>query len=164
MSSIKSLGSAAVLLLTLLTSACGGSVYKQPQITLQNVQLGGLGLRGGTLLVSVEVVNPNRFALNANQLRYELALRDPEIQGDTSWVDFATGVHDVPFAVAAGDTASVQIPVEFTYAGMGGAANALLRSGTFTYRASGTVDVRTPLGSYTVPFQKRGTVALMSSR
>lgn len=161
---MKRLCGATVLLLPLVISACGGSVFKQPQVTLENVQLGGLGLRGGTLLVNLEVVNPNRFALNANQLSYELALRDPDVEDDNSWVDFATGSYDIPFAVAAGDTANVQIPIEFTYAGIGGAANALLRSGTFTYRASGTVDVRTPLGTHAVPFQRRGTVALMSAR
>jgi LEA14-like dessication related protein len=164
MKAMKTLSTAALLLVALVLSACAGSVYRQPQITLQNVQLGGLGLRGGTLLVSVEVVNPNRFALNANQLRYDLALRNPEVANDTVWIDFASGIYDVPFSVAAGDTGTVQIPVEFTYAGIGGAANALLRSGTFTYRASGTVDVRTPVGTHTVPFQRRGTVALMSGR
>jgi LEA14-like dessication related protein len=152
------------LLFALLLAGCGSSVYKQPQVTLEGVQIGGLGLRGGTLMVHLEIVNPNRFALNASQLNYDLALRDPSQPNDTTWVDFASGVHDVPFSVAAGDTARVQIPIEFSYAGIGSAANSLLRSGTFTYRASGVVDVRTPLGSYGVPFNRRGTVTLMGTR
>lgn len=155
-------GAAAVILLAAL-AACGGSVFRQPQVTLNNVRLGGLGLSGGTLLVNLEVVNPNRFALNANQLRYELSLSDPAEAPDTTWVDFAEGVYDQPFSVAAGDTATVQIPIEFTYSGIGSAANSLLRRGTFTYRARGTVDLRTPLGGYDVPFSKRGTVTLLGS-
>lgn len=153
-----------LLLLTLILAlgACTGRVFRQPVVTLQSVQIGGLGLRGGTLLVNLEVVNPNRFVLNADRLSYELALSDPEAGTDTAWVDFAQGVYDQGFSVAARDTASVQIPVEFTYGGVGGVANALLRSGTFTYRATGTVDVRTPLGSYDVPFRKRGTVSLLA--
>jgi LEA14-like dessication related protein len=153
----------AALLLTAVLSACGSGVYRQPEVTLENVQVGGLGLRGGTLLVNLEVVNPNRFALSANQLQYQLALRDPGQPGDTTWIPFAIGTYDQPFSVAARDTAQVQIPVEFTYAGLGSAAGSLLRSGTFTYRASGTVDVRTPLGGYEVPFQRRGTVSLLGS-
>jgi LEA14-like dessication related protein len=152
------------LILALVLTGCGSSVFKQPEVTLEGVQIGGLGLRGGTLLVQLEVVNPNRFSLNANQLNYELALRDPREPNDTTWVDFATGVYDVPFTVGAGDTARVQIPIEFSYSGIGSATNALLRSGTVTYRANGVVDVRTPLGSYGVPFARRGTVTLMGSR
>lgn len=150
-----------LVLFAVLLGACGGRVFRQPQVTLESVQLGGLGLRGGTLLVSLEVVNPNRFALNANELTYALQLSDPEAAGDTAWLDFANGTYDQPFSVGAGDTARVEIPVEFTYSGLGGAAGSLLRSGTFTYRATGSVDVRTPLGSYDVPFSRRGTVTLM---
>lgn len=155
-------GFVALLVLASL-AACGGPVFRQPQVTLEQVRLGGLGLSGGTLLVSLEIINPNRFALNANQLRYELSLSDPEESTDTTWVDFAEGVFDQPFSVAAGDSAVVQVPIEFSYSGIGSAANALLRRGTFTYRARGTVDLRTPLGGYDVPFSKRGTVTLLGS-
>lgn len=145
-------------------SACGGGVFRQPAVSLESVRLGGLGLSGGTLLVDLEVINPNRFALNAERLRYALALRQPGETSDTTWIEFAEGTHDHSFSVAAGDTVVVQIPIEFTYSGLGSAANSLLRSGTFTYRATGIVDLRTPLGSYDVPFRKRGTVTLMDTR
>ena len=157
------LRTALTLLMGLVASGCASAVFNQPEITLQNVQVGGLGIRGGTLLVSLEVINPNRFALNAEQLTSHLELRDPEAeaQADTTWIDFATGTYDEGFSVSARDTALVQIPVDFNYSGLGAAAGSLIRAGTFTYRASGTVDVRTPLGSHAVPFRKRGTFALM---
>lgn len=145
-------------------AACGRA-FQQPEVTLDSVRLGGLGLTGGTLLVNLQVVNPNRFALNADRLSYQLALRDPrEEESDTTWIDFSSGIHDVPFSVGGGDTARVQVPVEFTYAGLGSAANSLLRSGTFRYRATGVVDVRTPLGGYDVPFRKLGTITLSGAR
>lgn len=152
------------VLVALLISACGSRMFRQPQVTLENVQIAGLGLRGGTLLVSLQIFNPNRFALNANQLNYALQLNNPQAVGDTAWLDFAEGTHEEPFSIAAGDSARVEIPVEFTYAGLGGAAGSLIRNGTFTYRASGTVDVRTALGSYAVPFNKRGTVTLLGAK
>lgn len=150
-------------LLVMGLASCGRA-FRQPEVTLESVRLGGLGLTGGTLLVDLEVVNPNRFALNADRLTYRLALRDPGEESDTTWIDFSSGTHDEPFTVSAGDTARVQIPVEFTYAGLGSAANSLLRSGTFSYRATGVVDLRTPLGGYDVPFSKRGTVTLSGAR
>jgi LEA14-like dessication related protein len=154
-------GVALALVMILSLGACGSRMYKQPEITLQNVQLGGLGLRGGTLLVNVKVVNPNRFALNANSLRYDLSIADSRQADDPTWVEFASGLYDQPFSVSARDSATVQIPVEFTYTGLGSASAAVLRTGTFDYSARGTVDVRTPLGPHTVPFQRRGTVTML---
>lgn len=142
-------------------TGCGGAVFTQPEVTLRDVQLAGLGLRGGTLLVDVQISNPNRFALSANSLDYELSIADAEAPGDTVWYDFASGRYEEDFSVGAGETGSVQIPVEFSYSGLGGAASSLLRAGTFNYRATGMVDVRTPLGSREVPFRRRGMISLL---
>lgn len=147
-----------------IAGACAGSVFHQPQVTLQSVQVAGLGLRGGTLLVNVEVINPNRFSLSAEALTYQLAVSDPEAASDTAWIDFATGTYAERFSVGARDTAVVQIPVEFSYSALGAASASLVEAGTFTYRATGTVDVRTPLGGREVPFSKRGTVSLLGTR
>lgn len=146
----------------LVMVGCGGTVFRQPEVTLRNVQLAGLGLRGGTLLVDVEVANPNRFALSANSLDYVLSISDIEASGDTTWFDFASGSYEDDFSIAAGETGSVRIPVEFQYSGLGGAASSLLRAGTFNYRATGTVDVRTPIGSRDVPFRRNGRISLLS--
>ncbi|HEV2149248.1 MAG TPA: LEA type 2 family protein [Longimicrobiaceae bacterium] len=152
------------LALVLLVTACGSFGFRQPEVTLEGVQLGGLGIRGGTLLVNVRVDNPNRFALNAERLRYDLAVRDPGAGSDTAWIDFASGTFDQDFSVGARATETVQIPVEFTYSGLGGAASSILRNGTFHYRAVGEVDVGTPVGTRAVPFRKRGTFTMAGSR
>ena len=152
------------LLVTLLVAGCGTFGFRQPTVTLEGVQLGGLGLRGGTLLVNVRVDNPNGFALNAERLRYDLALRDTGQEGDTAWIDFASGTFDQEFSVGARAAETVQIPVEFTYSGLGGAASSILRNGTFHYRATGEVDVDTPVGTRAVPFRKRGTFTMAGSR
>lgn len=142
-------------------AACGGGVFQQPQVTLQNVQVAGLGLRGGTLMVNLQIANPNRFALNANELEYQVAIAETDSPSDTTWIDLASGVYAEPFSVGAGATEVVQIPIEFTYSGLGGAASSVLRAGTFNYRATGTVEVRTPLGTREVPFRRGGMVSLL---
>ncbi len=150
----------ALLLIGLLT-ACGSRLFEQPQVNLQSVQLAGLGLRGGTLLVNLQITNPNSFALSANQLEYQLAIANSGAGNDTTWLDLANGLYAEPFSVGAGATESVQIPVEFTYSSLGGAASSVLRAGTFNYRATGTVAVRTPLGTRDVPFRRGGMVSLL---
>jgi len=155
---------AMALVLALVVSGCGTFGFREPEVTLENVSLGSLGLRGGTLLVSLRVRNPNGFSLGAERLHYELAVRDPDARGDTAWVDFADGTFDERFTVSAGATETVQVPVEFSYSGLGGAGSSILRSGSFTYRARGRVEVRTPVGVREVPFTKRGVVTMSGAR
>src|SRR5215218_9029269 len=115
----RTMRGALAMTLALLLTGCGGSIFKQPEITLESVQIGGLGLSGGTLVVDLQVVNPNRFSLSANRLNYDLQLRDPETATDTTWSDFASGAYEQPFSVGGGETAHVQIPVSFSYSGLG---------------------------------------------
>jgi LEA14-like dessication related protein len=148
------------LLITLATGGCGSGAVREPNVSLEGVQLAGFGLRGGTLLVNVQIQNPNPFALNADEVRYEIAIADATAPADTVWTELANGVYDQKISVGGGQTVYVQVPVEFTYAGLGGAASSILREGSFTYRASGSVDVNTPLGGREVPFEKNGVVSV----
>jgi LEA14-like dessication related protein len=142
-------------------SGCGSGVFREPVVTLENVQLAGLGLRGGTLTVNVQIQNPNRFALSTDEVEYQIAIADVNSQSDTTWVDLASGTYTEELSVGAGQTATVDVPVEFQYSGLGSAGSALLRAGTFNYRATGAVDLDTPLGSYKVPFERGGMVSLL---
>lgn len=150
---------ALALSLALLASACSGA-FQQPEVELQSVELGGLGLSGGTLLVNVQVHNPNSFTLTADAIRYELLLKDPGAAADTAWSEFAAGTYDNRVSVRGGQTEIFQVPVEFTYSTLRGAASSVLRTGRFDYRARGSVVAQTPFGSREVPFRKSGTLLL----
>ncbi len=154
---------ATMVLFFLLISGCGSSVFQEPEVDLEGVQLGGLGLRGGTLIVNLRIVNPNRFGLSADELTYELEVADPDEPGDSDWVEFASGTYDESFTVGARDTSVVQIPIEFSYSALGSAASSILSAGTFDYQATGSVNVGTPIGSYDIPFSKRGIVTLIGT-
>jgi LEA14-like dessication related protein len=145
---------AALILLT----GCG-TAFREPTVTLQDVRLAGIGARGGTLMVDVEVMNPNRFALSTDRLRYQLAIA--QTGRDTTWFDLATGLYEEPISIGPGQTGYLRVPVEFTYTGLGGAAASIMRAGTFNYRATGSVDLRTPVGTYQVPFRRSGMVSLL---
>lgn len=148
------------LLAVFVLASCGSFGFREPRVTLEGIQLDGLGLSRGTLLVDVRVQNPNAFSLNAQRLRYTLSVRDADAPGDTAYVPLASGTYAEPFSVRGGETRTVRIPVEFSYGGLGGAMSSILRAGTFSYRANGTVDVNTPIGERSVPFAKRGTVSM----
>ena len=126
-------------------STLGRAAFKEPVVTLRNVQLNGLGLTGGSMDVILGVYNPNGFNLSATRMSYNLMVDS---------VRFATGVLDSQFSVPEGDSTTVRIPVSFTYAGVGEAGRQLINTGSVNYRVSGDVTVVTPVGNFTVPYDR----------
>jgi LEA14-like dessication related protein len=126
----------------ILATSCIPRV-EQPEVWLAGARLSSLGLGGGVVDVRLSVYNPNRFALRASGLTYDLDLERPGEEGD--WFDFTEGRIDNDLEVAAGDTAVVVVPVEFSYRGLGEVVRGLLDRGTFEYRVSGEVAVESPI-------------------
>ena len=138
--------------------------FKRPEVELENVTIGSLGLGGGTLLANVRVTNPNRISVRAQDLRYQLYLRRTGEAGDSAWAEFAQGTYDERMELGANETRTFQIPINFSFRDLGGAASGLLQTGRLDYRAVGTVDVRTPFGTREVPFRKTGTFLMTGAR
>jgi LEA14-like dessication related protein len=160
---MKRIRRSAAFAALLMLAACSGTV-RQPEIDLEGVSLGSLGLGGGTVNVNVRVHNPNRFSIRADDLKYRLFLRRPADQqaaaGDSAWIPFADGTYGDTISVRGGETRTFAIPVEFTFGALRGAAGSLLQTGRVQYRAEGTVDVRTPIGRREVPFRKTGAFTM----
>lgn len=115
---------------------------QQPEVVLQGARLASLGLSGGVIEVRLSVHNPNRFAVEARALTYDLALRDAA--GDR-WVELTEGRIDDTLRVPARDTLEVTLPVEFSYRGLDQAVRALVSRGSFDYRLSGVVELQGPV-------------------
>lgn len=153
----------AAMTVVLLPACTAG--LQRPEVELESVTLGSVGLRGGTLMANVRVQNPNRFTLRAEDLTYQLYLRDPSPEpGDSAWVRFADGRYDERLELRAGETRTFQVPIEFSFSDLGGAASQILRTGRLDYRATGSVRARTPFGSREVPFRKTGTFMVTGGR
>lgn len=149
----------AVLPAVLALSACLPT-FEQPDVRLDGVRLGALGFRGGTLNARVLVTNPNRFALRSASMSYELEINDPSEPGTDQWLPIADGLLDREVTVPAGDSAVVEVPVEFTWTGVGNAIRAALDSGVLDYRLTGDLDVTAPLRRR-VPFRRTGSIDLV---
>ncbi len=147
------------LMALLVLSACTAG-FRQPEVELEGLQVAGLGLSGGTVLVNVRIRNPNPVGFRADDLQYELFLRNPAAEGDSAWSRFAQGTYTERVTIGANATETVQIPVSFTFAQLGSAGQQLLRRGSFEYRAVGNVNVSTSFGGRQVPFRKTGTFTL----
>lgn len=131
----------------------GRQVFTEPVVSFKDVSLRGIGLQGGSLDVLLNVYNPNHFKLDATRLTYRLMVDS---------VPLGTGALDQRFVVQSGDSATVRLPIQFSFAGLGAAGRQLMRAGAVNYRVLGDVTVSTPIGSFTRPFDRTGQFTNLS--
>ena len=140
----------AVALAVAGTTACktvGRQMLKEPTFTLSDVRLVGAGMTGGALDIKLKVYNPNDFRLDGSRIRYRVFIDSTSVGG---------GSLEQRFTVANGDTTELTLPMTFTYAGLGAAARQLQSQGTVNYRVTGDIEVATPIGNFTRPFDQSG--------
>lgn len=152
----KTIRALPVLGLALLLAGCLGR-FQEPQVRLDGVRLGPVGLRGGLLYAELSVANPNDFRLETRTLSYAIEVAQQEGGGD--WLQLAQGLHDQPFSVGARDSARVEVPVEFSFQELGGVARSLLGRGIVDYRVSGVVGLEEPVRR-SVPYSRVGKMSL----
>lgn len=151
---------AAALIMAASLAACS-SMMRQPEVRLEGMRVGGIGLRGGTLIARVHVTNPNNFDLEARSLTYDLQIPDPE--DESEWVSLAQDTVHERVRVREHDSTVIEVPIEFRYADFGGALRSIMDRGTFNYRVRGNIELSAPIGR-TIPYARTGTVSLEGVR
>jgi LEA14-like dessication related protein len=149
------------LSIALIASGCIPQ-FHQPEVRLEAVRLAGLGIRGGTLHAQLAVINPNSFALRSAAVSYRLEFAEPGASGGDSWIAFANGAVDRDLSVAARDSTIIDVPIDFTYSGVGSVIRSILERGTVEYRLSGDLSVTQPVRR-AVPFRRTGSVTIIRS-
>jgi LEA14-like dessication related protein len=124
-----------------------GGAFKEPVVTFKDLRVAGIGLSGGSLDAYVNVYNPNGYRLDATRMTYKVLVGENQL---------GTGALDSRFTVQDKDSTTVRIPIEFTYAGIGGAARQLMQSGSVPYTVTGDVTVGSPVGNFTIPYSSTG--------
>lgn len=151
---------AIMAVLAAATAGCVGKV-RQPEVTLAGVRVGGIGLRGGTILAVIEIKNPNGFAIETDSITYDMEASEPNASGN--WTRVTQGTYAQRIAVPDGGQTQVEVPIEFNYTSLSGAMRGIIDKGTFNYRVHGNVYVREPLRR-TIPFSKSGNLSLAGAR
>lgn len=150
----------AVLLLTTVAAGCIGRVRK-PEVTLNAVRVAGIGLRGASLVAELDINNRNDFTIETDSIRYELFANT---SGDgTNYAPVLQRTFTQRVVIDEDKTTRVEIPIEFNYSDLSGAARAILDRGTFNYQLRGNVFVREPMRR-TIPFTHTGNVSLQGAR
>ncbi len=134
-------------------ASLGVGGFKQPIVNFNDLQVEGVGTKGGTVDVVLSVYNPNGYRLDATQLTYRL-LVDTTAVGD--------GTYNTTFTVQSGDSAIVRLPVSLSYTGLAAAAKQLREKGSVNYRVLGNMTVATPVGNFTQPYDRTGRFSTLS--
>ncbi len=125
--------------------------FESPQIELQQINVTGMGLSGGTLDLVFDVYNPNQYRLRSTRLEVGLELAS---------TDFGEALIDKPLDLSPQNRSRVIMPVRYTWAGVGAAARSLLQSQELPYGITGAVMLDTPLGERRVQLSSKGHVPL----
>jgi LEA14-like dessication related protein len=141
--------------LAVLSFACatlGRLSFKEPELTLQEIDVTGIGLTGGTFDLVFDVWNPNDYRLRSTRL---------EIGIDLEGTHFGDALLDRPLDLSPTNHSRVAVPVRFEWAGIGAGAKALLTRRAVGYAITGAVLLDTPLGDRRVALTGQGNVPLM---
>lgn len=143
------------LVASLVLSACAtfraALRFEEPQVELEEINITGLSLTGGTLDLVFDVYNPNDYRLRSTRLEVSLDLEDSH---------FGEALIDKPLDLSPENHSRVVMPVRFEWAGVGAGARALLTRQGVRYALTGAVLVETPLGDRRVALTGRGEVPL----
>jgi len=149
---VKSL---ALVLVSLLVGGCATlrSVlsFQEPQIELQEINITGMGLTGGTLDLVFDVYNPNDYRLRSTRL---------EVGLDLEGKHFGDALIDRPLDLSPTNHSRVVMPVRFEWAGVGAAARGLLTRQALKYGITGAAMLDTPIGEKRVQLRSTGDVPL----
>ena len=151
-------GILSAVFVAMLVGAC--QRVSAPNVELQRVRLGGIGLAGSTLIAELQIDNPNDFAIEADSITFQLEARSSS--NPDTWSPVTSGVTREPIVIEAGQSEVIQIPIELSYSNLGTPVRAILERGTFTYRVNGRVSIREPRRT-SVPFNRTGNLSMTGS-
>jgi LEA14-like dessication related protein len=127
------------------------AVFRQPDVSLKEIHVTGLGLSGGTLDLVFDVFNPNPYRIRSTRL---------EIGLDLEQTHFGDALFERPLDLSPENHSEVLVPVRFEWAGVGAGAKGLLKRQAVAYGVTGAVLLDTPLGVQRVALHGQGEVPL----
>jgi LEA14-like dessication related protein len=134
---------------------------RAPEVNLASVRVGGIGLRGASLIAELDIENENDFDIETDSITYQL-FANTASTGE-NWQSVLQRSYTQRIVIAEDKVTRVEIPIDFNYSDFSGAARTIIDRGMLNYRIQGQAFVREPLRR-TVPFTKTGSVSLTGAR
>ena len=125
--------------------------FQKPDVELQEINVTGLGLQGGTMDLVFDVYNPNDYRIRSTRIEVALDLENTH---------FGDAYLERPLDLSPSNHSRVVVPTRFEWSGVGAGARALLSRQAINYALTGRVILDTPLGDKRVGLTGRGQVPL----
>jgi len=125
--------------------------FETPTVELTTIEVTALSVSGGSLVLVLDVLNPNDYDIRTTWVEASLKLEDTH---------FGTAILEGDETLPAGSRTAVEIPAEFTWEGLGVGARALLQRGALRYDLETSLRVETTIGGRTVTLRNRGDVPI----
>lgn len=123
--------------------------FGRPTVELDTVEISSLDLDGFSLILWLDVYNPNSYEIRTSRIETSL---------DLEGTHFGSAALDRAVPLAPASHTVVKLPASFTWDGVGAAARAILSSGTVNYDLDTRLRVRTSLGERNFGFRHQGEV------
>ncbi len=140
-----------VFALSAFLVSCLSWIMEMPSFVLRGVALQPLSLSRMSLLLDIDVQNPNRFDLNFKSFEYTVYLKNEEI---------GNGRMEKEFLIPSTETTRIQVPVAARFKDLSGSLKAILTERNVPYKIEGKVFVKTSFGSRQFPFSSEGRINL----
>lgn len=150
-SSVAFLSVVSLLAVPMSCATLRGLTFQEPEVSLQEIDIKGIGLTGGTFDLVFDVWNPNDYRLRSTRL---------EVGIDLEGTHFGDALLDRPLDLSPSNHSRVVMPARFEWAGLGAGAKALLTRRAVGYAITGRVLLETPLGDKAVDLTGKGDVPL----
>ncbi len=119
----------------------------QPKVFIDAIEIEDATLSGLTALLTLNVENPNNFALNAQGLDYTMSL---------AGTDILSGENSSNMSVPALGSGKIEVPVRISYASILETIPKVLETGVASYNFSGNIHTRL----FNIPFTKTDNLKL----
>jgi LEA14-like dessication related protein len=148
---IRLLSIAFICLALLVLQGCGTLDKRlnpiQPKVFIDAIEIEDATLSGLTALLTLNVENPNNFALNARGLDYTMSL---------AGTDILSGENTSSMSVPALGSGKIEVPVRISYASILETIPKVLETGVASYNFSGSIHTRL----FNIPFTKTDDLKL----
>ncbi len=135
----------------LFLSSCGTFDKRlnpiQPKVFIDDIEIEDANLSGLTALLTLNIENPNDFAINAKGLDYTMSL---------SGTNILSGENKNNMSVPALGSGKIEVPVQITYASLLETIPKVMQTGVASYNFSGNIHTRL----FKIPFDKTDELKL----
>lgn len=123
--------------------------FEQPRLSLEAIEITGLDLSGVSLVLWLDVFNPNDYELRTSSVDADLEVESTR---------FGSARLSEAAVLGANTHTRVRVPAQFSWEGLGAGARGLLERGSVRYQLDTRLRVETSFGGRNLKLRSRGEV------